>query len=91
MSVEKIRNNRTVILMTSQSLQPEVTVTKPLFPLPLVLFPGGRLPLQIFEARYLDMVGRCMRDGEYFVIAMARSEGLSLRGKSMMIVVLHAF
>ena len=30
-------------------------MTKPLFP-PLVLFPGGRLPLQIFEARYLDMV-----------------------------------
>ena len=63
--------------MTSQSLQPEVTVTKPLFPLPLVLFPGGRLPLQIFEARYLDMVGRCMRDGEYFVITMARSEGFA--------------
>lgn len=52
-------------------------MTKPLFPLPLVLFPGGRLPLQIFEARYLDMVGRCMRDGEYFVVTMARSEGFA--------------
>tara|TARA_Y200000002_G_scaffold381816_1_gene396912 strand:- start:41 stop:643 length:603 start_codon:yes stop_codon:yes gene_type:complete len=60
-----------------QSLKPEVTVTKPLFPLPLVLFPGGRLPLQIFEARYLDMVGQCMRDGEHFVVTMARSEGFA--------------
>jgi Lon protease-like protein len=28
-----------------------------------VLFPGGRLPLQIFEVRYLDMVGHCRREG----------------------------
>ncbi len=33
----------------------------PLFPLPLVLFPGGRLSLQIFETRYLDMVKHCLR------------------------------
>ena len=63
--------------MTSQSLQPEVTVTKPLFPLPLVLFPGGRLPLQIFEARYLDMVGKCMREGDNFVVTMSRAEGFA--------------
>ena len=31
----------------------------PLFPLQTVLFPGGRLPLRIFEVRYLDMVQRC--------------------------------
>ncbi|GAB4399276.1 MAG: LON peptidase substrate-binding domain-containing protein [Rhodoferax sp.] len=31
----------------------------PLFPLKTVLFPGGYLPLQIFEVRYLDMVTRC--------------------------------
>jgi uncharacterized protein len=35
----------------------------PLFPLGTVLFPGGRLPLQIFEVRYLDMVGHCHREG----------------------------
>ena len=34
----------------------------PLFPLTTVLFPGGPLPLRIFEPRYLDMVGRCMRE-----------------------------
>ena len=50
---------------------------RPLFPLPLVLFPGGRIPLQIFEARYLDMVGQCMRDGEHFVVTMSRSEGFA--------------
>jgi Lon protease-like protein len=38
------------------SSQPPVT---PLFPLGTVLFPGGRLPLQIFEVRYLDMVRKC--------------------------------
>jgi Lon protease-like protein len=34
----------------------------PLFPLHAVLFPGGPLPLRIFETRYTDMVRRCMRE-----------------------------
>ncbi len=42
----------------------------PLFPLPTVLFPGGRLPLQIFEARYLDMLKRCMSNGSGFGVVM---------------------
>lgn len=63
--------------MLFESIQPETVVTKPLFPLPLVLFPGGRLPLQIFEARYLDMVGQCMRDGEHFIVTMSRAEGFA--------------
>lgn len=33
----------------------------PLFPLGTVLFPGGYLPLQIFEVRYLEMVGKCFK------------------------------
>jgi Lon protease-like protein len=33
----------------------------PLFPLNTVLFPGGVLPLRIFEPRYLDMVSDCLR------------------------------
>jgi uncharacterized protein len=32
-----------------------------LFPLNIVLFPDGPLPLRIFETRYVDMVRRCMR------------------------------
>jgi Lon protease-like protein len=41
-----------------------------LFPLKTVLFPGGLLPLRIFEARYLDMVGRCMKRGQRFGVLM---------------------
>lgn len=41
----------------------------PLFPLNTVLFPGGPLPLRIFETRYLDMVRRCLReDGDFGVV-----------------------
>ncbi|MGB0322519.1 MAG: LON peptidase substrate-binding domain-containing protein [Pseudohongiellaceae bacterium] len=36
----------------------------PLFPLRVVMFPGSRLDLQIFEQRYLDMISRCMRSGD---------------------------
>lgn len=41
-------------------------MTLPLFPLNAVLFPGCVLDLQLFEARYLDMIGRCMKQGEGF-------------------------
>ncbi|HEY2686570.1 MAG TPA: LON peptidase substrate-binding domain-containing protein [Steroidobacteraceae bacterium] len=44
-----------------------------LFPLNLVLFPGGPLPLRIFETRYLDMVRRCMRESSQFGVALIRS------------------
>lgn len=44
----------------------------PLFPLQTVLFPGGRLNLKVFEARYLDMVGDCLRSGRPFgVVCLA--------------------
>jgi uncharacterized protein len=42
----------------------------PLFPLNTVLFPGGPLKLRIFEPRYVDMIGRCMREGTGFGVAM---------------------
>src|SRR5262245_36286093 len=44
--------------------------TIPLFPLGVVLFPGGPLKLRIFEARYVDMVGRCMRESLPFGVAL---------------------
>ena len=47
----------------------------PLFPLNTVLFPGGPLPLKIFEPRYLDMVSRCLREQSGFVVVMI-TEGL---------------
>lgn len=38
----------------------------PLFPLNVVIFPEGQLPLRIFEARYLDMVRACLRNKTSF-------------------------
>jgi Lon protease-like protein len=38
----------------------------PLFPLNTVLFPGGSLSLQIFEVRYLDLIGKCYKNGTPF-------------------------
>ncbi|MEL7024280.1 MAG: LON peptidase substrate-binding domain-containing protein [Pseudomonadota bacterium] len=46
----------------------------PLFPLGTVLFPGGPLPLRIFETRYTDMIGQCMRDESLFGV-VGISEG----------------
>lgn len=42
----------------------------PLFPLSTVLFPGGVLPLRIFEARYMDMARDCLRDEQPFGVCM---------------------
>jgi ATP-dependent Lon protease len=38
----------------------------PLFPLPVVLFPGAPLPLHIFEARYRRMVADCLEGDRHF-------------------------
>lgn len=46
--------------------------TLPIFPLQSVLFPGGPLSLRIFEARYLDMVCRCLREESGFGVALIR-------------------
>ena len=50
----------------------------PLFPLGTVLYPGGLLPLQIFEVRYLDMIGRCHKAGAPFGI-ISLTEGSEVR------------
>lgn len=44
----------------------------PLFPLNTVLFPGGLLPLRIFEQRYLEMAKACLRDGTPFGVCLIR-------------------
>jgi Lon protease-like protein len=44
----------------------------PLFPLFSVLFPGGLLPLRIFEARYLDMVSDCLAKDRGFGVCLIR-------------------
>ncbi len=47
----------------------------PLFPLQTVLFPGGRLPLRIFEQRYLEMAKGCLRDSTPFGVCLIREGG----------------
>jgi Lon protease-like protein len=51
----------------------------PLFPLNTVLFPGGLLNLKVFEARYLDLMGRCLRERLPFgVVALKRGSEVRL-------------
>lgn len=45
----------------------------PLFPLNTVLFPGGVLPLKVFETRYIDMVRECMKHEMPFGIVRIKS------------------
>jgi Lon protease-like protein len=57
--------------------------TIPLFPLGSTLFPDGRLPLQIFEVRYLDMIGRCIAQGSHFgVVALTQGAEVRRPGQS---------
>lgn len=44
-----------------------------LFPLHSVLMPGGLLPLRIFEPRYVDLIGRCMRQDEAFGVVLLQA------------------
>jgi Lon protease-like protein len=52
-------------------------VLVPLFPLDQVLFPGTPLPLHIFEPRYKEMIGECMRDKSVFGIVRAKDGSLA--------------
>lgn len=47
----------------------------PIFELPLVLLPGERLPLHIFEERYKRMVTRALEQGEPFGVVLRDDEG----------------
>jgi hypothetical protein len=59
--------------MTSMTLD-----SLPLFPLGTVLFPGGHLPLRIFEVRYLDMIGKCVKTGSPFGV-ISLTQGAEVR------------
>lgn len=45
----------------------------PIFPLGTVLFPGGLLPLRIFETRYMDMARACLRNKTPFGVCLIKS------------------
>ncbi|MFV1871785.1 MAG: LON peptidase substrate-binding domain-containing protein [Oleiphilus sp.] len=44
------------------------------FPLNAIVCPKGRISLRIFEPRYLDMVRRCLRENEPFVVTLYSPE-----------------
>ncbi|MDP9188918.1 MAG: LON peptidase substrate-binding domain-containing protein [Actinomycetota bacterium] len=47
----------------------------PIFELPLVLLPGERVPLHIFEERYKRMIGRSLDEGEPFGVVLRDDDG----------------
>ena len=54
----------------------------PLFPLQSVLFPYGRLPLRIFEQRYMDMTKVCLKESSPFgVCLIAQGDEVARKGK----------
>ena len=53
---------------------------RPLFPLGTVLFPDGLLELKIFEARYLDLMSRCLRERSPFGVVALRAGSEAGRG-----------
>ena len=54
----------------------------PLFPLGTVLYPGGLLPLQIFEVRYLDMIGKAHKAGAPFGVVLL-TQGAEVRQRGV--------
>ena len=62
---------------------PENVTQLPLFPLGTVLFPGALLPLQLFELRYLQMIGECERQGTGFgVVTLSQGREVHRPGEA---------
>jgi Lon protease-like protein len=52
----------------------------PIFPLELVLLPHAELPLHIFEERYKEMIGECLRLETEFGVVQAKGKGILRTG-----------
>ena len=52
----------------------------PIFELPMVLLPGERVPLHIFEERYKRMIGDCLESGEPFGVVLRDADGARSTG-----------
>ncbi len=61
-----------MLVLNLLSAGPRPRETVPIFPLGTVLFPGMRLPLKIFEARYMDMATACLREKSAFGVCLIR-------------------
>ena len=63
-----------------------------LFPLELVLLPSERVPLHIFEPRYKELIGECLRSGEEFGLVLQDEQGRREIGtKAAVVEVLQVF
>lgn len=58
--------------MSPLAQRPAPVETVPVFPLGTVLFPGMRLPLRIFEQRYMDMAKACLKNDSPFGVCLIR-------------------
>jgi Lon protease-like protein len=56
-----------------------------LFPLDLVLLPGERLPMHVFEDRYKELIGACLGDGSEFGLILENAQGLRAVGTSVVV------
>lgn len=63
----------TTHLPTAETPTAALSMEIPLFPLNAVLFPGGHLPLRVFEQRYMDMITQALRDNSNFGICLIAS------------------
>lgn len=63
-----------------------------LFPLELVLLPTERVPLHIFEPRYKELIGECLRSGEEFGLVLQDEQGQREIGtRAVVVEVLQVF
>jgi Lon protease-like protein len=69
-----------------RSLRWNVNVLRlPLFPLQVVMLPGARLPLHIFEERYRTLINECVREEKEFGITLALGGEVSMVGCSAVV------
>lgn len=47
----------------------------PLFPLSTIVLPGGKLPLRLFEQRYINMVKECFKNESGFGVCLIQDGG----------------
>ena len=66
---KKWKNRISDLLIPANDMRP---FELPLFPLNTVFFPGGMLPLKVFEQRYMDMVKRCLQDESPFGVCLIK-------------------
>jgi Lon protease-like protein len=63
-----------------------------LFPLPIALLPGERVPLHIFEERYKELIAECLDEGKEFGLILADDDGLRGIGtRALVVTVLERF